>query len=201
MPNDTEAVATNVTDPIEVRYAKLEEAKSKGINPYAYTFDREHEANLLQEKYKDLADGSETEDMVAVAGRITAMRNNGMFIDLADASGKIQIFSHKDSTPVEDPKDPESCSVFDLYKLFATQAQQDELAAKYRSSGMGYGEAKKTLYEAAMDHFGEARERREQLEKDPDTVESILQQGARQAREIGRVVLDRVRSACGIAAN
>ena len=54
------------------------------------------------------------------------------------------------------PKDPESCSVFDLYKLFATQAQQDELAAKYRSGGMGYGEAKKALYEAAMDHFGEA---------------------------------------------
>lgn len=106
-----------------------------------------------------------------------------------------------DSTPVEDPKDPESCSVFDLYKLFATQAQQDELAAKYRAGGMGYGEAKKTLYEAAMDHFGEARERREQLEKDPDTVEDILQQGARQAREVGRVVLDRVRSACGIAAN
>ncbi|MDA0591435.1 MAG: tryptophan--tRNA ligase [Planctomycetota bacterium] len=105
-----------------------------------------------------------------------------------------------DSTAVEDSKDPESCSVFDLYKLFATQDQQNELAAKYRAGGMGYGEAKKTLYEAAMDYFGEARQRREQLEKDPDTVEDILRQGARQARDVGRVVLDRVRSACGLTA-
>ncbi|MFP6763354.1 MAG: tryptophan--tRNA ligase [Planctomycetaceae bacterium] len=104
-----------------------------------------------------------------------------------------------DSTPVEDPKDPEACSVFALYRLFATPTEQDELAARYRAGGMGYGEAKKTLYEAAMDHFGEARQRRQELEQNPDTVEQILRQGASQAREVGQRVLDRVRSACGLS--
>ena len=104
-----------------------------------------------------------------------------------------------DSTPVEDPKDPDNCSVFDLFKLFATEEQQAELAERYRAGGMGYGEAKKTLYEAAMDHFAPAREKREYLEEHPGKVEEILQDGARQAREVGRVVLDRVRSACGLA--
>lgn len=106
-----------------------------------------------------------------------------------------------DSTPVEDPKDPEACSVFTLYKLFSTEEQQQELAEKYRAGGMGYGEAKKTLHEAAMDYFADARARREQLEQDPDTVEDILQAGASRAREVGRVVLDRCRAACGLTAS
>lgn len=103
--------ATNVTDPIEARYAKLEDAKSRGINPYAYNFDRKDMAADLQKKYENLEDGAETEDMVVVAGRITAMRNNGMFIDLTDTSGKIQVFSHKDSTPAEEM---EKLDLFDL---------------------------------------------------------------------------------------
>jgi tryptophanyl-tRNA synthetase len=82
--------------------------------------------------------------------------------------------------------------------LFATQPQQDELAARYRAGGMGYGEAKTTLYEAAMDYFGDAFEKRADLEQRPDDVEDILQQGAKQARRKAREVLERVRTACGL---
>ena len=103
-----------------------------------------------------------------------------------------------DSTPVEDPKDPDQCAVFALYRLFADEQQQQDLAARYRSGGMGYGEAKAALYEAAMEHFAVARERREALERDPDTVEDILRAGAAKASEVGRGVLDRCRSACGL---
>jgi len=103
-----------------------------------------------------------------------------------------------DSTPVEDPKNPEACAVFNLYKLFATQPQQDELAAQYRAGGMGYGEAKTTLYEAAMDYFGAAFEKRADLEQRPDDVEDILLQGAQRARLKAREVLERVRTACGL---
>lgn len=103
-----------------------------------------------------------------------------------------------DSTPVEAPKNPETCSVYTLYKLFSTPEQQAELAARYRAGGMGYGEAKQTLYDAAMDYFSDARARREQLAADPHTLEDILQSGARQARARGREVLERVRSACGL---
>lgn len=90
------------TDPFEARLQKLQEAIDKGINPYAYTFDRKDKSLDLQQKYESLENGAETEDIVTVAGRIVAMRNNGMFIDIQDASGKIQIFSHKDSTPAEE---------------------------------------------------------------------------------------------------
>jgi tryptophanyl-tRNA synthetase len=103
-----------------------------------------------------------------------------------------------DSTPVEDPKDPETCAVFTLYRLFANEQQQAELAQRYRAGGMGYGEAKQTLYEAALEYFAPARARREQLEKSPDTVEDILQVGASKARAKAQEVLDRARTACGL---
>ena len=103
-----------------------------------------------------------------------------------------------DSTPVEDPKTPDGCAVFNLYRLFATQQQQDELAARYRAGGMGYGEAKATLYEAAMDYFGSAFEKRADLERRPDEVEDILRQGAVQARQKAQSVLERLRAACGL---
>ena len=104
-----------------------------------------------------------------------------------------------DSTPVEDPKNPLTCSVFSLYQLVATQTEQDALAERYRAGGMGYGDAKQTLYEATLEYFAEARERRTDLDAHPDRVEDILQAGAAQAREKARVVVDRAREACGLA--
>ena len=67
-----------------------------GIDPYPVGFARSDEAAALDARYAELPAGAETGDTVRVAGRIRAMRNSGMFIDLHDASGKIQIFSHKD---------------------------------------------------------------------------------------------------------
>lgn len=105
-----------------------------------------------------------------------------------------------DSTPVEAPKNPDTCTVFDLYRLFASPEQQLALADRYKAGGMGYGEAKETLYQAALTHFGPAFERRAQLEASPDTVEDILRQGAHRARAKAQEVVARVRSACGLAA-
>jgi tryptophanyl-tRNA synthetase len=105
-----------------------------------------------------------------------------------------------DSKTVEEPKDPDTCSIFALYKLFANATQQAELAGRYRAGGMGYGEAKQALYESALEYFAEARERREELEKNPDTVRDILRDGAIVARVKGQEVLDRVRTACGLSA-
>ncbi len=103
-----------------------------------------------------------------------------------------------DSKSVEDSKDPESCAVYTLYKLFANEEQQAELADRYRAGGMGYGDAKQTLYEAAMEYFGPAFERRAELENDPDLVEDILKQGAATARKKAQEVLTRAREACGL---
>jgi len=86
------------------RIQKLADLADKGINPYPYSYDKDSNAQDLQDKYKDLAVGVETEDFYSVAGRIMAMRNSGMFIDLMDASGKIQIFCHKENMSEEDIK-------------------------------------------------------------------------------------------------
>lgn len=104
-----------------------------------------------------------------------------------------------DSKAVEDKKDPETCAVFTLFKLFASEDDQNALAKRYREGGMGYGDAKQAVYEAAMDYFADARARREKLIDNPDTVHDVLNEGAKKAREKGQEVLDRVRSACGLA--
>jgi len=79
----------------ESRLAKLNALQAKGYNPYPYCFKPNAFADDLQKKYADLAAGVDTEDRVTVAGRAMAVRNSGMFIDLKDVSGKIQIFCHK----------------------------------------------------------------------------------------------------------
>ncbi|MSR57445.1 MAG: tryptophan--tRNA ligase [Planctomycetaceae bacterium] len=123
-------------------------------------------------------------------------------IDIFDPEKKLRkkIMSIKtDSTPVEAPKDPEACHIFTLYKLFASPGQQAELAQRYRAGGMGYGEAKQALFEAANAFFAPARERREQLAADPQRVFDILDRGAQQARAKGGEVLARAQAACGLA--
>lgn len=94
-----EALSTN---PREAREQKLAEMRSRGMEPYPHNFPRSHKAAELQDKYAALENGVETEDKVSVAGRIMAMRNNGMFLDLQDASGKIQVFCHKDTLSAEE---------------------------------------------------------------------------------------------------
>lgn len=91
-----------------VRDAKIDNLnyfKAKGINPYPATFRPTHKADALHELYKDLADGEVTQDVVVVAGRITAYRNSGMFIDLTDTSEKIQIFCHKQDLSADSLED------------------------------------------------------------------------------------------------
>jgi lysyl-tRNA synthetase, class II len=90
-------------DPLRrVRLDKLAALRERGIDPYPVGFARSAEAAELDRRYRDLPAGAETNDAVRVAGRIRAMRNNGMFIDLHDASGKIQVFCHKDHLGADD---------------------------------------------------------------------------------------------------
>ena len=145
---------------------------------------------------------SETSKIVGVDGDKMS-KSYGNTIELFDEPKKLRkkLMSIKtDSTPVEASKNPETCSVFTLYKLFATESQQAELAARYRAGGMGYGEAKQALFEAADAYFGPARERRQQLAADASTVEDVLQAGAKRARAKAQEVLNRARDACGLSA-
>ncbi len=77
------------------RLRKLRELREQGVNPYPYKYQRSHRNQELQEKYKDLPNDTETEDVVSVCGRVMNERNTWMFVDLFDESGKIQLFCHK----------------------------------------------------------------------------------------------------------
>ena len=97
-----------------IRQGRIDKAQSlreQGFNPYPYKFEKTASAKELQEKYKNLADGEETEDRHSVAGRVMAIRNSGMFIDLMDDSGKIQIFCHKQNI------DPEKIKLLKLVDI------------------------------------------------------------------------------------
>lgn len=102
-----------------------------------------------------------------------------------------------DSTPVEDPKDPDNNTIFQLYSLFATPEQKAEMAQSFRAGGVGYGEYKKQLLAAFTEYFGKQRARRAELESDPGYVEDVLAEGAKKARAVARETLDRVRTAVG----
>lgn len=105
-----------------------------------------------------------------------------------------------DSKSLEEPKDPLTCNVFALYKLFANEAQQEEMAANYRAGGYGYGHAKLELLRVMEEHLAPFRERYNALEGDIDTLEDVLREGAKRARPKAQEVLARAREACGFAA-
>lgn len=114
------------------RLQKLTELMDKGINPYPYSYKKDITAAELQEKYKDLEAGEETEDFYSVAGRVMAIRNTGMFIDLMDTSGKIQIFSHKENMDVEMFKNLKLVDVGDILGFYGSirRTPRGELSIK-----------------------------------------------------------------------
>ena len=103
-----------------------------------------------------------------------------------------------DSKELEDPKDPESCNVYALYKLFATEDELAALAERYRAGGMGYGHAKMELLEKINEHFGPMREKRRELAEDMDYVNDLLKTGAQKASVLARETLQKARQAVGL---
>ncbi len=116
----------------QTRIQKLADLADKGVNPYPYKFDKTASAKELQAKYKDLPAGEETTDVYSVAGRVMAIRNTGMFIDLMDDTGKIQIFSHKENLPEEQLKILKLVDIGDIVGFTGTirRTPRGELSVK-----------------------------------------------------------------------
>ncbi|MBR1424994.1 lysine--tRNA ligase [bacterium] len=116
----------------QIRIQKMENLRERGLNPYPYKYEKEIMAQDLQDKYKDLATGEETQDCYRVAGRVMAVRNSGMFIDLVDASGKIQIFSHKENLNEEDLKTLKTIDIGDIVGFYGSvrRTPRGELSIK-----------------------------------------------------------------------
>jgi tryptophanyl-tRNA synthetase len=104
-----------------------------------------------------------------------------------------------DSRPMEQPKEPDTDHLYQLYMLFATDAQRDEMAALYRGGGFGYGQVKTALADVAENYFAAARAKRAELAANPQQVSDILADGARRARKKAGEVLARAKKACGVA--
>lgn len=103
-----------------------------------------------------------------------------------------------DSTPMEEPKDPDKCNVFALLKLVADEGELKEWEEKYRGGGMGYGDAKKRLLALLLEYFKPYRQKRANLEKNMDYVHKVLADGAQRVTVVARETLSKVKKAVGL---
>lgn len=103
-----------------------------------------------------------------------------------------------DSTPVDAPKNPATCHLFSLFKLFAPSDEIPEVERRYSEGGIGYGEVKTRLAESIIGAFAPARERRADWAAHPEKVAVVRESAAGRARQTARRVLDRAREACGV---
>ncbi len=103
-----------------------------------------------------------------------------------------------DPRPIEEPKDPEEIIIYRIYRAVASAADAERMAEGFREGRLGYGEAKKILFETIWNYMEPYREKREELLAHPERVEAVLRSGAERAREVARRTLDRVREAVGL---
>jgi len=124
--------------------------------------------------------------------------DNCIDIFLSDKKLRKQIMGIKtDSTPINEPKNTNSCNVFNLYKLLSNEKKIENLKLKYESGGFGYGQAKQDLFELICEKFSEERKKFNYLMENKDIIEEKLQIGAKKAKLIAKEVLKRVRSNIG----
>ena len=103
-----------------------------------------------------------------------------------------------DSTSVEAPKDPAGSTIIQLYSLFASKSELEEMQERFRKGGSGYGDFKKQLFEKLWEYFAPMRKRREDILGQKSYIENILTRGAERANSVADQVMKRVRAAVGL---
>lgn len=127
-------------------------------------------------------------------------KSKGNIIDIFQSDKKLRkqcMSIETDSTPLEEPKNTETCNVFALYKLIAPEQKIQEMRNNYAAGNYGYGHAKQALFEALCERFKEVRERYDYLMDNRHELDMALEEGAFKARHIANDVLKRVRSKVG----
>ena len=131
-------------------------------------------------------------------GKMSKSQNNTINLFQPDKKLRKQIMGiETDSTPLEEPKNPDSCNVFALYKLVASEAQIARMRENYEGGGYGYGHAKQELYEVLTDRFKEAREKYDYYMNNLEAIDKALAVGAEKASVVANEVLNRVRKKLG----
>lgn len=149
-----------------------------------------------------LPEGKIHEDTMYVPGtdgqKMSKSKGNLINIFQSDKALRKQIMGIKtDSTPMEDPKDPDTDNVFALYKILASKEQIVEMRANYEGGNYGYGHAKQALYEVILEKFGPAREKFDYYMNHLEEIDSALEIGAGKAKKVADLVLNRVRGKLG----
>ena len=130
--------------------------------------------------------------------KMSKSRNNFINIFEDDKKLRKQIMAiQTDSTPLEDPKNPDTCNCFAIYKLLATPEQTEEMRKNYLAGGYGYGHAKQALFELIVEKFATEREKYNYYINNLEEVDRLLLAGAQKASAIGSTVLKRVREKLG----
>ncbi|HCK05402.1 MAG TPA: tryptophan--tRNA ligase [Flavobacteriaceae bacterium] len=130
--------------------------------------------------------------------KMSKSKNNVIDIFLPEKALRKQIMGiATDSTPLEAPKDPESCNVFALYRLLAQPNQIEAMAQNYAQGGYGYGHAKQALFELIIDKFGPQREAFTEMVYDTKQLDELLAIGAAKAQKVASEVMGRVREHLG----
>ena len=133
-------------------------------------------------------------------GKMSKSANNIINIFLDDKALRKQVMSiETDSTPLEEPKDPETCKIFAIYKLLGSEEKIAQLTEKYKNvdRDFGYGHAKQELFELIVDKFSTEREKYNHYISNPHEVEETLLLGAKKAADVANGVLSRVREKLG----
>ncbi|EAZ83111.1 tryptophan--tRNA ligase [Algoriphagus machipongonensis] len=102
-----------------------------------------------------------------------------------------------DSTPLEEPKDPDVCNVYKLYSLIATEEQTQQLRAKYLGGNYGYGHAKKEFMQLILDKYSKERELFNYYMEHPEEIERKLAAGEEKAKSVGEPILEKIRTKLG----
>lgn len=130
--------------------------------------------------------------------KMSKSKGNIINIFLNDKELRKQIMQIKtDSTPLEDPKNPDTCNLFNLYKLIASPEQTEVMRSQYLAGNYGYGHAKQAFYELILDQYAEVRSRYQYYMEHKSEIDEALQIGAAKARVIAQTVLKRVRAQLG----
>ena len=149
-----------------------------------------------------LPEAKVSKDTMLVPGtdgqKMSKSRNNFINIFLDDKKLRKQIMSiQTDSTPLEEPKNPETDNVFALYKLLASDAETATMRANYLGGNYGYGHAKQALYELVLEKFALEREKYNHYMNHLNELDEALSIGAEKARKVAATVLKRVRKNIG----
>ena len=149
-----------------------------------------------------LPEGKTSEETMYVPGtdgqKMSKSRNNFINIFVDDKALRKQIMGiQTDSTPLEDPKNPDTCNCFALYKLLATPEQTEVMKANYLGGNYGYGHAKQELFELIVEKFKTEREKYNYYINNLEEVDKLLLEGAAKASAVANGVLKRVREKLG----